>query len=119
MRSKSTPLPAPGLMELVEAEKQDTPEGLAFLTELLKPFVGKIDALVLGCTHYPFVQRTLLRVLGPDVEFFDGAVKTAQETKRVLEEKGLLYDGPGEVLIENSLPGDRMLNLSRRMAGLK
>ena len=114
-----TPLPAPGLMELVEAEKQDTPEGYAYLRKLLSPYVGKIDALVLGCTHYPFVQRTLLRILGHEVEFFDGAVKTAQETKRVLEERGLLYDGPGEVLIENSLAGERMLNLSYRMAGIK
>ena len=112
-----TPLPAPGLMELVEAEKQDGSEGEALLRQILDPYVGKLDALLLGCTHYPFAQRTMLRILGPKVAFLDGAVITAQETRRALEQKGLLYSGPGEVRIENSMPGERMLELSRRMVG--
>lgn len=112
-----TPLPAPGLMELVEAEKQDGPEGEALLRPLLRPYVGKLDALLLGCTHYPFAQRTMLRILGPKVAFLDGAVITAQQTREALEQKGLLHHGPGEVLIENSMPGERMLELSRRMVG--
>lgn len=113
------PLPAPGLMELVEAEKADTAEADALLQTILGPFVGKLDALLLGCTHYPFARNAIRRVLGQNTELLDGAVVTAEETRRSLEAAGLLYQGPGEVIVENSLPGDRMVSLSRRLAGLE
>ena len=114
-----TPLPAPGLMELVEAGKSDTPEADAFLKELLKPYLGQLDALVLGCTHYPFVENALRRVAGENVKLFDGAVVTAQQTKDALEAAGLLHDGSGEVIFQNSLPGEKMLTLSRQLAGME
>lgn len=111
-----TPLPAPGLMELVEAEKYDSPEADALLDALLPQ---DLDALVLGCTHYPFVEKAVRRVRGDKVTLFDGAVITAAQTKAALEQAGLLHDGPGEVIVENSIPGDRMVSLSRRLAGLE
>ena len=114
-----TPLPAPGLMELVEAGKSDTAEADAFLKELLKPYLGQLDALVLGCTHYPFVENALRRVAGENVKLFDGAVVTAQQTKDALEAAGLLHDGSGEVIFQNSLPGEKMLTLSRQLAGME
>ena len=111
-----TPLPAPGLMELVEAEKYDSPEADALLDKLLPQ---DLDALVLGCTHYPFVEKAVRRVRGEAVTLFDGAVITAAQTKEVLAAADLLYDGPGEVIVENSMPGERMVSLSRRLAGLE
>ena len=116
---KVTPLPAPGLMELVEAGKSDTAEADMFLKELLKPYLGQLDALVLGCTHYPFVENALRRVAGENVKLFDGAVVTAQQTKDALEAAGLLHDGSGEVIFQNSLPGEKMLTLSRQLAGME
>ena len=68
-----TPLPAPGLMELVEAEKYDSPEADALLDALLPQ---DLDALVLGCTHYPFTEPSIRRVRGEQVALFDGAVIT-------------------------------------------
>jgi len=111
-----TPLPAPGLMELVEAEKYDSPEADALLDALLPQ---DLDALVLGCTHYPFVEKAVRRVRGEKLALFDGAVITAAETKAALEKAELLHDGQGEVIVENSIPGDRMISLSRRLAGLE
>lgn len=113
------PLPAPGLMELVEAEKADTAEADTLLRSILTPYVGKLDALLLGCTHYPFARNAIGRVMGPDTALLDGAVVTAEETRRSLMAAGLLYRGPGEVIVENSIPGDRMVDLSRRLAGLE
>ena len=110
------PLPAPGLMELVEAEKYDSPEADALLDALLPQ---DLDALVLGCTHYPFTEPSIRRVRGEKVALFDGAVITAAETKETLAAADLLYDGPGEVIVENSMPGDRMVSLSSRLAGLE
>ena len=111
-----TAIPAPGLMELVEAEKGDSPEAVALLTPLLTPYKD-LDALALGCTHYPFAEKSIRKVLGDGVMLLDGAVITARQTKEILEAKGLLHQGPGEVIIENSLPGDRMITLSKKLLG--
>lgn len=112
-------LPAPGLADLVEAGKQNGPEGEALLTPMLAPYIGKLDALVLGCTHYPFAEEMLVKILGERTELLDGGEGTARHTRRRLEAVGLLSDGPGELLIENSLPGDSMIKLSKRLAGLE
>ncbi len=114
-----TPLPAPGLMDLVEAGKYDSPEADALLRTFLDPYKGKLDGLVLGCTHYPFVENAIRRVMGEDAVLFDGAVITAQVTKEALAARELLHEGPGEVIFQNSLPGDQMLKLSRLLAGLE
>ena len=95
-------LPAPGLVELVEAGKANSPESEALLQRLLGPYIGKLDAVVLGCTHYPFAVETVKKLLGSHVAIYDGGEGTARETKRRLEVSGLLSDGPGEILFENS-----------------
>jgi len=56
--------------------------------------------------------------MGPGVELLDGGQGTALQTRRALEGKGLLYDGPGEVLFENSLDRPEILALSRHLAQL-
>ena len=114
-----TPLPAPGLMDLVEAGKYDSPEADALLHSILDPYAGELDGLILGCTHYPFAENSIRRVVGEGVALLDGAVMTAQQTKEALEQAGLLYSGPGETVFQNSLPGERMLTLSRQLAGVE
>ena len=99
-----TKIPAPGLVKLIEAGKSDTPETDAFLQNLLGPYVGKLDALVLGCTHYPFVSRRIGKVLGPETMLLHGGKGTARETKRRLEQAGLLQEEAGQVKIISSDP---------------
>ena len=111
-----TAIPAPGLMELVEAEKGDSPEADALLKPLLEPYQD-LNALALGCTHYPFAEKSIRRVLGDGVTLLDGAVITARQTKQILTARDLLHQGPGEVVIENSMPGDRMITLSKKLLG--
>ena len=105
-------IPAPGLVELIESDRRDSDEAMDFLNRLLGPYVGKLDALVLGCTHYPFVKRNIQKVLGPGTEVVHGGQGTARETKRRLKEAGLLHDGPGEVRIINSAESENLLRLS-------
>ncbi len=105
---------APGVVELVEAGKADSAEMDALLQTILGPHKGKLDGLVLGCTHYPFAAKSISRVLGP-IPLFDGGPGTARYTKACLEERGLLYDGPGSIEIENSLGCDRILALSNAL----
>ena len=104
-------IPAPGLVELVEAGKTNSPEMDTFLQSLLGPYAGKLDALVLGCTHYPFAAGAIRRVLGDKTVLIDGGVGTAQQTRRRLEAAGLLSDGPGSVVFENSLNDPHIFEL--------
>ena len=106
-------IPAPGLVELVEAGKVDTPETEALLRKVLKPYIGNLDAVVLGCTHYPFARAAISRVLGDRVVLLDGGEGTARETRRRLQQAGLLENGPGQIIIRNSSPNPDMLRLSR------
>ena len=103
------------LCELVEQGKAVGPEAEALLRPLLEPLKGKLQALVLGCTHYPFAARSIRAILGDSVALLDGGEGTARETRRRLEQAGLLWDGPGEIRFESSLPGDGILSLSRSL----
>ena len=107
-------IPAPGVVELVEQGKADSPEMDALLEKLLSSHKGKLDGLVLGCTHYPFVKRAIRRVLG-DIPLFDGGEGTARHCRALLADKSLLSEGPGSVEIENSLGCDRILALSNAL----
>ena len=116
-RCRVSLISAPGLADLVEAGKQNGPEGETLLRGLLEPYRGKLDALVLGCTHYPFARETIQKVLGRETELLDGGEGTAAQTMHLLQERGLLYEGPGQVVFQNSLKDDRMLELSRQLYG--
>ena len=108
-------IPAPGLVELVEAGLTNTPQMDAFLQPLLAPFAGKLDGLVLGCTHYPFARKAISRVLGEKTVLFDGGAGTARETRRRLTLAGLLNPGEGCVLIENSLQDKQIIKLCKQL----
>ena len=103
------------ILEDVEAGKVDTRRTIDMLQKLFTPYRGRLDALVLGCTHYPFASHTISRILGGQVDILDGGDGTARETRRRLEEAGLLRDGPGEVIIENSRNSPEILRLSWRL----
>ncbi len=54
-----------------------------------------IDALILGCTHYPLLKQTIQKVIGNKIKIVDSATAVAHEVKKVLEEKNLLNDKEG------------------------
>ena len=104
-------IPAPGLVELIESGRGDSEEAMDFLHNLLDGFVGKLDALVLGCTHYPFVKRNIAAILGSQVEILHGGRGTARETRRRLEQACLLGEGEGSVEIINSAQNQKLMDL--------
>ena len=105
-------IPAPGLVQKIEAGKTDCPETEALLREILADHIGALDALVLGCTHYPFAAKAISRILGPEVKLLDGGDGTARETKRRLKAAKLLEEGPGEVTVINSSGSSDMIRIS-------
>ena len=108
-------IPAPGLVQLIEAGKADTPETEALLRQILGRHIGKLDALVLGCTHYPFAAKTINRVLAGQTVLLDGGDGTARETLRRLAEADLLEEGTGEVTILNSAEDPNMIRISEQL----
>lgn len=108
-------IPAAGMVELVEAGLFNSPQMDAFLRQLLGPYVGKLDALVLGCTHYPFAKPAIRRVLGEKTKLLDGGAGTARETQRRLAEKELLHNGQGCVLLENSMDDPHIVALCEKL----
>jgi len=111
-------IPAPGLVQLIEAGKVDAPETEELLRNILGDYIGKLDALVLGCTHYPFASKAISRVLAGQTVLLEGGDGTARETLRRLAEANLLEEGEGEVQILNSSEDEHMIQLSwQRLKG--
>lgn len=104
-QSRIVPLPCPGLMEYVERGNLEGEDLRKYLTELLWT-VGdeQIDAIVLGCTHYPFARKMIQQIVGEAVAIYDGGPGTAREMKRRLQAAGLLSDSQnrGSIIFENS-----------------
>ena len=78
-------VPCPGLMDLVEQEDLQNPAINELLEELIGEYRGHAKAVVLGCTHYPFVERQIREILG-EVDVYNGAEGVARELVRSLEE---------------------------------
>jgi len=76
----------PGFVEFVERGDTSSDQVHVLAERMLSPLrEAKIDALLLGCTHYPFLARTLNDVMGRDVVLVSSADETAFEVRRKLE----------------------------------
>ncbi len=112
----AVPLPCPGLMELVEREADG--EARRYLTELFAPYdLTKVDAIVLGCTHYVFLRPILKDILPANVSVLDGNEGTARQLRRVLTDRGLLSSGEGSVTLETSGNPALVLPVMQRLLG--
>jgi glutamate racemase len=80
----------PGFVEFVERGEISTEQVRVLAQRLLAPVrEAKIDSLLLGCTHYPFLARTIGEVMGRDVVLVSSADETAFEVQRALAASGL------------------------------
>lgn len=109
----------PGLMEFVERGELDSPALERCLrTYLADELVSPPDAIVLGCTHYPFIKPMLRRLVGETTELIDGSIGTARETARQLKAYDLLKDhADGSVTFLNSLPDAQIRILCQKLLG--
>jgi len=86
----------PGLVRQIEAGAFDTPRTEQMLRGWLEPMLDRgIDALVLGCTHYPMVQPLIERIVGPEVRVIDPAPAIARRVEHVLHEQHRLATTTG------------------------
>lgn len=82
-----------GLVSLIEAGKIESQEMDSLLTVYLKPMLeAKIDYLVLGCSHYPYLIPKLKCMLPENVIIIDSGEAVARQTKAVLLKNKLLIE---------------------------
>jgi glutamate racemase len=83
--------PSPGLVEQVEAGDLSSDATRTLVVRYVAPLIARgADAIVLGCTHFPFLRRVVEEVAGPSVRIIDPAVAVARELRRRLDAGGLL-----------------------------
>lgn len=75
-------LPCVGLADIIE--EGDNKKIKEYLENNIKCYSGKVKNVVLGCTHYPLIQKEIKDVLG-EVKFFNGAQKLAEHLKILMK----------------------------------
>ena len=83
----------------------DSDECRDYLEKLLEPYAdNKVDAVVLGCTHFPFARKPIQEILGEEVLVFEGSMGAAKQCQRLLADRDLLNDSEeeGTISFENS-----------------
>ncbi|MDR0200030.1 MAG: glutamate racemase [Streptococcaceae bacterium] len=79
-----TSLACPAFVPLVETGNMDTPDAQRTVEEALSPLVGKVDTLILGCTHYPLLRTQIQQAMGEDVTLIDSGAETARDISVLL-----------------------------------
>jgi glutamate racemase len=83
-------LSCPGFVEFVERGEFASEQVHVLADRLLAPArAAKVDTLLLGCTHYPYLARTISDVMGRDVVLVSSADETAFEVRRMLQERSM------------------------------
>ncbi|MGF6966946.1 glutamate racemase [Paraburkholderia sp. WC7.3g] len=87
--------PGHGLVQAVERCDVDSAELRALLRSYLEPMLDAgADTLVLGCTHYPFLDAAIRDIVGERLALIDTSVAIARQLERVLEQHGLRVATP-------------------------
>jgi glutamate racemase len=80
----------PGFVEFVERGDTTSEQVHVLAERLLAPVIDAgVDTLLLGCTHYPYLARTIADVMGRHVVLVSSADETAFEVRAILAETGL------------------------------
>ena len=110
----------PGFVEFVERGETASDQVHVLAERLLAPVQdAKVDSLLLGCTHYPFLARTIGDVMGRDVVLVSSADETAFEVQRAIEATGVgrRDGGPAVRRFVSSGDVESFARLGRRLLG--
>lgn len=88
-----------GLANLIENGNSD--EIRDYLNKNISWYKGKVNSVVLGCTHYPLIKREISDVLG-NVSFYDGSMGVSKRLKKIIEDNNFIGDDKGEVIFFDS-----------------
>ena len=111
------PMACPKFVPLIEGEQFGDPAVAEAVAEYAAPLKeAGIDALILSCTHYPFIKDVVEVEFGNGVTVIDPAEATAKLSKASLEANGLLNnEAQGSVKICCTADLERVKRLAARM----
>jgi len=94
----------PGLVQEIEKGNLEGNETREILESALRPMLEKkIDTVVLGCTHYPFVIPLIQQIVGESVRVIDPAPAVARQAERLMEAAGMRNpSGDGSIQFHTS-----------------
>ncbi|WP_071461953.1 glutamate racemase [Polynucleobacter asymbioticus] len=104
-----------GLVPLIESGNANSEETLELLAKHLEPIQDAgSDTIVLGCTHYPFLRKSIRKLLGDSITLIDTSDAVVRQLKRQLE---LLQNlstkkDVGSVTFISSKNEDRLLSMA-------
>jgi len=85
---------APMLIEYIEKGILEGNKLSNAIKNYLEPLLSQnIDVLVLGCTHFPLIEKQILAVSGNNIKVISSAVETAKDVRKILARKGLSVSG--------------------------
>ncbi len=81
----------PMFVPVVENGYADTKIAEMLAEEYLDDIVkGGADTIILGCTHYPLLRKTIQKIAGSSVNLIDSGAAAADDAKSIMEARGLL-----------------------------
>ena len=84
-----------GLVALIEDGKIDSEEMDLLLTKYITPMLNnKVDCLVLGCTHYPYLISKIKKITGSKITIIDSGEPVSKHVKQTLIRNGILNQQP-------------------------
>ncbi len=88
-QAKISPVACPLFVPLVEEHFQAHQAADLIVHEYLRQFKqNPVDAVILGCTHYPLMYKPIRNFFGPDVKIVDSAAACAKEIKKRIQSSG-------------------------------
>ncbi|MBN2259019.1 MAG: glutamate racemase [Clostridiales bacterium] len=105
-KGKVLKIPAPKLVKLVESGYIEGPGVEDYINELFEGYdKTKIESIVLGCTHFLYLKKVLMKVFDNKVKIYDGNKGTVNRVIQILSEKNIfnVSSEKGNIIIENSL----------------
>lgn len=115
-------LPCAGLVEFIEQGVLEGEELEGYLNQKFKPYLSDdIASVVLGCTHYPFIKKSLGNVIGNHVPLIDGGLGTSYELERKLIERDLINDSKekGSIEIYNSINDNKIIDFCYNLINIE
>ena len=121
----------PLFVSLAEENWTRETETFSIAEKYLRKIVeAEVDALVLGCTHYPILRNVIQQIVGENVTLVDSGEATAEEVKKLLAEKKLVRDNPPPRELKRQLcddldhfyvtdAADRFARVAERFLGVK
>ena len=110
--------PCPGLADLIETGELDSPDMAELLEAHCAPLrAAGVDTVLMGCTHYPLVQRQLQAALGPEVSLLNIETAVAQQAARLWRQLDLPPNDAAAITLETTGNAQALTRFVRRALG--